>query len=140
MLILNRFEPYVALFFLLNKEFMNYRQKIGAYGERLVVDYLIRHNFLILAKNYRIKHLEIDIIAKIKEITVFVEVKTRTTGLLGSAEDAIDENKTNKIIKAINLYLMHKNLDPNKIRFDFIAVDINKRKKTAKIKHFKEII
>ena len=65
------------------------RQALGKTGEDLAVDELERRGYAILARRYRTRHGEIDIVARDGETTVFVEVKARATGEFGTAAEAV---------------------------------------------------
>jgi putative endonuclease len=118
----------------------NYRKKVGAYGEDLAVRYLERKNYKILEKNAKISYKEIDIIAEFKGVIVFFEVKTRTNMNLGQANEAFSQRKMKNMKKAIILYFKKNFLkETTAFRLDFISIDIDKNKKTAKIRHYKEI-
>ena len=120
---------------------MNYRKIIGAYGEELAKKYLIRKKYKIINQNIQASNKEIDIIAKQNKILVFVEVKTRTNIKYGKADEAMSRKKISHLRKAIGIYLDNYNKEKYKnIRLDLVAIDINKEKKTARIKHYKEII
>ena len=118
---------------------MNHNQKVGQFGEKLARDYFIRHGYKIIDINVQVSYKEIDIIAWENKILVFVEVKTRTSDKFGPADEAISSRKTQRLKKAIGMYLKNCNLKFKDIRLDLIAVDIDKIKKTAKIKHYKDI-
>ncbi len=77
-------------------------------------------------------HLEIDIIAKIGDILVFVEVKTRLNEEHGDPEDGVTLKKQRLIIKAANYYLEEKDLDVES-RFDIVSV-LRENNKTI-VKH-----
>lgn len=113
------------------------KRKLGDFGEMLAKNYLIRRGYLILAQNYQSSYHEIDIIAKIKGKYVFVEVKTRESGL-EDPENALNEHKTNNLKKVISAYLA-KNKGISEFQLDLIAVRVNKGNKIANIKHYKEI-
>ena len=119
---------------------MHYNKIVGNFGEKLACDYLQKKGYKIISRNTRAKHNEIDIIAKIKDIIVFVEVKTRTNSNFGVAEEAICQRKIKRLNNAINLYLNYKKIIDDNFRLDYIAININKLKKIAKIKHFKDIL
>jgi len=119
---------------------MHRNKIIGNFGEELACHYLVRNGYKIIEKNYRHSYLEIDIIAKINSLLTFIEVKTRTNVFLGLAEDSLSWKKTENINRAIRCYLEKNNIYHENIRFDLIAIDINKQKKSAHIKHFKDII
>lgn len=125
---------------------MNYRQKVGKFGEQLAGDYLRRHGYEIIKTNLKISRQEIDIIARRGRSVVFIEVKTRTGLVYGSADENLDSRKIDNLKKALKLYfylnddrLEGRRIDLNYVRIDLISVDINRRKKTAKIKHYKDV-
>ena len=55
------------------------RQALGIRGENLAADELERRGYAILARRYRTRHGEIDIVARDGETIVFVEVKVKDT-------------------------------------------------------------
>jgi len=118
---------------------MNYRKKVGEFGEKIAINYLKSKGYSIIGKNVKISFKEIDIIAKIKEKIVFFEVKTRTSKKLGAADEAISSKKINNLKKAIGFYIAENKIKANNIRLDFIAINIDKYKKIANIKHFEDI-
>lgn len=68
-------------------------QTIGASGEEYVAKFLEDRGTIIVDRNWRIKDGEIDIIAREKELLLFVEVKTRTSSRFGDPLEAIDRKK-----------------------------------------------
>ena len=85
-------------------------KKIGGRGEDLAVDYLTNQNFEIIERNYHYGHGEIDIIAKEKDILVFVEVKTRKNLEFGPPELSITKNKQRQIRRIAEAYLYEKEI------------------------------
>ena len=65
-------------------------QEIGKTGEEIAKKYLLENNYKIVAKNFRCKFGEIDIIAYDKEELVFIEVKTRTSNKYGTGINSIN--------------------------------------------------
>ncbi|MEW5941133.1 MAG: YraN family protein, partial [Chloroflexota bacterium] len=55
------------------------QQRVGRWGEQAAAEYLEKRGYLILARNFRTKHGEIDLIARQDNILVFVEVKARSS-------------------------------------------------------------
>ncbi len=115
-------------------------KKVGEFGEILARNYLAERGYDIIDTNVKISYQEIDIIARYNKLYIFIEVKTRTSDVLGKADESINSRKINYLKKAIEEYLENKKIDPNFIRLDFIGVDIDKRNKVAKIKHYKDIL
>jgi len=118
---------------------MNYNQKIGQFGEGLAKDYLEKKGYKIISQNVKISFQEIDIIAKKDKLLVFVEVKTRTSKTYGEADEAVGNVKITNLMKGIQQYLHVNNLEQEPVRLDMIAIDIDKIKKIAKIKHYLDI-
>ncbi|MCK5416013.1 YraN family protein [Candidatus Parcubacteria bacterium] len=123
----------------INYDNLNYKQKVGVFGERLAIDYLRKKGYKLLKKNVKVSYKEIDLICQYKDEIVFVEVKTRLKNSFSKAEDAMTGNKLKHLIRAISMYVAKNKINPEKTRLDLIAIDLNKINKTANIKHFKEI-
>lgn len=119
---------------------MNHRQIVGKFGEGLAKDYLSRRGYRIISVNEKIGFKEVDIIARKDNLFVFIEVKTRVSSAFGGAEEAFNSAKFSNLQIAIEQYLYKNNLDGNFVRLDFISVDIDKYRKKANIKHYKDII
>lgn len=73
---------------------------IGKAGEDAAERYLIKKHWRILARNYRVRGGEIDIVAYRNGILVFVEVKTRTGDAFGTPAEAVDDQKIKRFGKA----------------------------------------
>lgn len=119
---------------------MSHNQKIGQYGEQLALNYLKKHGFEIVRQNLKISYFEIDIIAIKNGWYYFIEVKTRLSDFCGTAEEAITARKIHSLKKGASYYILKNKIDENYVNFDFIAVDINKKQKIAKIKHYSNIV
>lgn len=65
----------------------------GFLGENITADYLTQNGYEILHRNWRFKHLEIDIIASKQGILHIIEVKTRSDIYFGYPEQAITAKK-----------------------------------------------
>ena len=105
--------------------------ELGKAGEDLAVEYLRREGMQVLEQRWKERHLELDIIAfdpATNEI-VFVEVKTRSTGRWGRPEDAIDQNKIIRTVRAAHHYLrLHRH--NYEARFDVFAIYLPESGKT----------
>ena len=117
---------------------MNYRQKVGKFGEDIAVKYLAKKGYRILHRNMKLSYKEIDIIANINELLVFFEVKTRTSNVFGPADLGMNRKKISRLKKAI-IYYLNRNVHVKNVRLDLISIDIDKMIKVANIKHFKNI-
>lgn len=118
---------------------VNYKRDIGEFGEVVAINYLTSHGYELVNTNVKIRYKEIDIIVEDKGILVFVEVKTRISYTFGQADEAMTAQKINNLKQAAEIYLFNNNLDDKEVRLDFISVDLDKVRKTARIKHYKDI-
>ena len=97
--------------------------RLGEKGETLAVDFLKAKGYHIVERNKRFGRAEIDIIAKIGEEIVFVEVKTRTSDYFGFPEESIDSKKIELMGKAAEQFEIDTD-EKFTIRFDCISVVI----------------
>lgn len=95
--------------------------ELGKTGEELAQQYLRKKHYTILQTNYKVRNIELDIIAQTKKTIVFVEVKTRSSEAFGMPEEAVDARKQQRIVRAANTY-MQQYPDDYEARFDIIAV------------------
>ncbi|MCD6134230.1 MAG: YraN family protein [Candidatus Omnitrophica bacterium] len=80
----------------------------GEYFEDLAVDYLRLKGFKILARNYRRRGGEIDIIAQRKRRIYFLEVKARKSSAYYSGYEAVDKSKWKRIERLAAIYAQDK--------------------------------
>lgn len=118
---------------------MHYNQKVGQFGEKIAREFLERRGYKILETNYKAGYKELDIIAEQGDFLVFVEVKTRTSSEF-RGEEAVEYYKQKNLKYAITNYLTKRNLWEKETRVDLIVVDINKLRKIAKVKRYKDIL
>lgn len=78
-------------------------RQLGAMGERLVAFALKQRGCTILAKNVRTKYGEVDLVAKQRDVVLFVEVKTRRSRRYGFPEEAISLRKRLHMTRACSV-------------------------------------
>lgn len=101
---------------------MALHNKLGQAGEWLATELLIKRGYTIRETNWRLNHLEIDIIAQEQgNLLHIVEVKTRADDDAFDPLDAIDKKKMSHMIAAANAYVQMCNLDFD-IQFDIIVI------------------
>jgi putative endonuclease len=100
------------------------RQSLGKTGEDLACQELERLGYGILARRYRTRFGEIDIIAKDNETTVFVEVKTRDGDEFGGGAAAVTPWKQRRVALMALDYLSRHKLHDTPCRFDVVTVDV----------------
>lgn len=95
------------------------RNDTGKAGEAIARAHLEKQGYTILHSNWHWHHYELDIVAATADELVVVEVKTRAADYLVDPEEAIDEAKIRRIVKAADAYANLFNIDLP-IRFDVI--------------------
>lgn len=119
---------------------MKYKQNLGSWGESVAAEYLTGIGYVILERNVRTPHGEIDLIAMDETILVFVEVKTRTSQEYGYPEDAISIRKKEHMLASAQAYMQsHHELNQD-WRVDVIAIEKIADQNSPAITHFENII
>ena len=98
---------------------------IGIVGEKEASKMFEKKGFRIVERNWRMGHLEIDLIAENRKVIVFAEVKART-GTFGNKmpEEYVDETKKRRMVAAANAYVKYRKIE-KEIRFDIIGLIVN---------------
>lgn len=113
---------------------MSDKIKTGSDGENLAAEFLRNKGFKILVRNYRYKHAEIDLITRLENLLVFVEVKTRGSSSFGEPEAFVDERKAAKIFEGAEQYMIENDWHGN-IRFDIVSVKTGSK---PEVVHFED--
>ena len=90
---------------------MKHNQRIGRWGEQAATEFLIQRGYVIVAQNVRTPYGEIDVIARQGEMTIFIEVKTRTSNRMGLPEESITPRKRQHMISAAEYYAVESEID-----------------------------
>lgn len=112
---------------------------IGDLGEEAAEQFLSEKNYAILTRRYRYKNGEIDIVARDKNVLVFVEVKTARVHenephAFGEPETWLTPRKAKFLKQCGAHYLMKHGINGVDCRFDLITVRLNGEKKD--IRHY----
>jgi putative endonuclease len=100
--------------------------ELGKEGEEAAVNYLISKGYIIRDRNWRLNHLELDIVAVKDDQLVVVEVKTRSNTNYMDPEEAVNRMKIRHIVRAADSYIRQHQLDLP-VRFDIVTVVGNKQ-------------
>lgn len=117
----------------------NLSRKTGEIGETLARGFLEDKNYLILEKNINFSNFEIDIIAKKNKKYFIIEVKTSSSFSTSDPEDFMTQKKLKNLKKAAYFFSKKEKIKLENIYFDLIAIKLDKIKRIAKIKHYKNI-
>lgn len=95
----------------------------GISGEDAAAGYLCSLGMTLLEKRFKVRCGEIDLILRDHDTVVFVEVKTRLTGPVGSGLIAVTGAKQRRIANAASLYLKIRGMTGCYVRFDVVEVN-----------------
>ena len=97
--------------------------RLGQRGEDLAADYLVRHRLTVVARNYRCRGGEIDLVCREGRTLVFVEVRQRSSGAFGGAAASITAAKRRRLVLAAQHYLLTLGKPDADCRFDCVLIE-----------------
>jgi putative endonuclease len=95
----------------------------GDAGEELACAHLRAQGMKVLARTYRCRAGEIDVVAQDGATLVFVEVKERGSDSHGAAVEAVTAEKRRRVVRAARMYAATNGQSESPIRFDVLAID-----------------
>lgn len=118
---------------------MTSRQELGALGEQVAVAHLQNLGLRILARNWRCRYGELDVIAADgADAVVFVEVKTRSGDGFGGLEEAVTPRKLGRIRRLAGIWLAGQDVHWRALRIDVIGVRVGRRD-TPEVMHLRGV-
>ncbi len=99
-------------------------KEIGNFGENTAAQHLSELGYEILYRNWRYKHLEIDIIASKDNLLHIIEVKTRSSIEFGYPEQFINKQKM-QFLKNAAAHFQYQNPVWKYLQFDVISIFLN---------------
>lgn len=100
---------------------MAQHNELGKWGEQVAADYLSDKGYDIVYRDWRYRHIDLDIVAVKDGVLAIVEVKTRSANALVEPELAVDRRKVRTLTIAANAFVKSHRIDLD-IRFDIIAI------------------
>jgi len=116
-----------------------FKQEEGRIGEDLACEYLKKHGFKIIERNFRIRGGEIDIVALDGNTLVFIEVKTRKSTEFGTPFEAITPWKIKSLIKTAQYYKIKHPRLPEALRIDAVGIILSNDNNLVSIELVKNI-
>ena len=102
----------------------NFHKKLlGRAGENRAAKYLKNAGYEVLAKNFKTHVGEIDLIVRKDGVTVFVEVKTRSSDDFGAPSEAVGAKKRKKYALVAQEYLLKEKCGDVPCRFDIVEIE-----------------
>jgi putative endonuclease len=99
------------------------RQQLGIIGEELAATELTARGYAVVARRYRTRHGEIDLVCEHDGTIVFVEVRARASAEFGRAAESVTDAKKRKVSAMAVDYLARNEIANRPCRFDVVAVD-----------------
>ena len=101
------------------------RMTLGKSGEDLACRELERRGYAIVARRFRVRSGELDIVARDGAVMVFVKVKTRAGRRFGTAAEAVTAAKQRRIALLAQEYLLRHRMSDCPCRFDVVSVHVD---------------
>ncbi len=95
---------------------------IGASAEELAARLLVQRGYTIVERNFRCPSGELDIVARDRDVLVFVEVRSRGDGEHGDAVEMIDRRKQRQVARVAMHYIVDRDPVFARSRFDVVAI------------------
>ena len=108
---------------------------LGQKGEDIAARYLEQHAYIVLDRNWRSGHKELDLVVLKENTVVFVEVKTRTGSEYGDPWNFVDDRKIRRIVNSADAYIRFRCIDKD-VRFDIISITVEDG--DFKVEHIEE--
>lgn len=121
------------------------RVSLGRCGEDVAAAYLAGQGWQIVARNWRTRAGELDIIARDGQWLVFVEVRARRAGRRGAAptagtpEESVTPRKQLQLIALTDAYLFHFPFD-GPVRIDIIALELAPDGSVTRLNHIRDAV
>jgi putative endonuclease len=112
------------------------RHSLGRLGEELAAAHLERLGYRVIARNYRTRFGELDLVVTDDEVLVFCEVKTRRAGG-GEPWDNLGSAKRRQVRSMSRVWLSEARDRPrtSALRFDAIGVVLDHRGGLVRLDH-----
>jgi putative endonuclease len=94
--------------------------ELGRQGEQKAFEYLVEKGYRVVARNWRFRQKEVDIIAYDRDLLVVVEVRTRTSSKWEHPRESITPGKIRFLVLATDEFVIKNQID-NKVRFDVVT-------------------
>jgi len=98
------------------------RQAFGAFGERLAAQWYTQRGYIVLARNWRCREGELDLVLGKGTLVVFCEVKARATAAFGTGLEAVTAAKQARIRRLAIRFLAEAGLGRRELRFDVASI------------------
>ena len=99
-----------------------HKQLLGAYGEALAAQHLVKAGMVLLDRNWRCPSGEIDLVLRDGQTLVFCEVKTRSSTAYGSPLESVSAEKAARLRRLAALWIQAHEVRVRDVRIDLVGV------------------
>lgn len=117
----------------------NSRQALGQRGERMAEQHLLDGGCQILARNWRCREGELDLVAREGDCLVLVEVRTRRGRGMGSPEESIVPAKQARLIRLAEAYVQATDWQGD-WRIDVIAIEMDRMGRFLRLDRYENAV
>jgi putative endonuclease len=113
------------------------RHNLGRVGERLALEHLERLGYRLVARNYRTRFGELDLIVYDDAAIVFVEVKARRADAVAGALESVPPRKQRQVRSMAAAWLVESAERPRarELRFDVVGVTVDRHGSLVRLDH-----
>jgi len=116
------------------------RDRVGRAGEEAALAYLREHGFRILARDWRSRIGQIDIVAEDGETLVLVEVKARRGTSFGVPQEAVDARKQHKLRMLLEVYRSDTHRQRQPCRIDVVGLLLDDSLAVTSVEHIPDAV
>lgn len=117
------------------------RKQLGNWGETLAATHLEARGYTIVARNWRARGGEIDLVARKDDWLAFVEVKTRRGDRFGAPEEAITPYKARRLMALAQSYVaLYGTDDEQPFTIDLVAVELDSAGNLIRVEHYRNAV
>ena len=114
------------------------RKNLGESGERVAALALAQRGYTLLARNYRTRTGEMDLIARDADGLAFVEVRARRGNAAGTPEESLTPRKRARLIAVAQEFLQaHPEWSDSAWRIDLVAIELDRAGRLARLEIIK---
>ena len=116
------------------------RERVGHAGEAAALRHLEQQGYRILARDWRSRLGQIDIVAEDGDTLVLVEVKARRGTAFGTPQEAVDARKQHKLRTLLEVYRTQTHRREQPCRIDVVALLLDDNLKVTKVEQIKDAV
>lgn len=115
------------------------RQALGKFGEDYVAQYLSNLGWRVIARRWRSRHNDLDLVALDGGEVVFVEVKARSSTAFGYPEEAVGWAKARELRKTAWFFLCARGWEARPYRIDVVSLIVRPGQE-PELRHFRSAV